>query len=160
MLSPDQTYSLQCLLCTRTRNSRTSAHEEDRTRVRSKLYSPEVVEGRFSEGRPQEACLLSGGRHRRGAAQRKLLLGGQDDRRVRALHPPKLRRRPLADGLLYGRRLDYQSAGVYELGQPPLLLQGGIQVDRLHPVEGGPNAHPLAALLLDEPPELFAAASA
>src|SRR5687768_2347994 len=114
----------------------------------------------FSEVRPQESRLLSGGRHRRGAAQRQSLLRGQDDCRVHTLHPPKLRRRPLLDGLLYGRRLDHELAGVDQLGEPLLLLQGCIQLDRLHPVEGGPNGAPLAALLLDEPPELFPAASA
>src|SRR5215211_4612638 len=45
----------------------------------------------FSEVRPQEWHLLSGGRHRRGVAQQQLLLRGHDHRRVHTLHPPKLR---------------------------------------------------------------------
>src|SRR5215217_7067895 len=42
----------------------------------------------FSEVRPQESRLLSGGRHRRGVAQQQLLLRGHDHRRVHTLHPP------------------------------------------------------------------------
>src|SRR5215203_2593756 len=115
----------------------------------------------FAEVRPRGLRLLSGGWHRRGAAQGELLLRGQDDRRVGTLYPPQLRRRPLVDGLLYGRRLDHQLAGVDQLGQALLLLEGRLYLDRPHPVEGGPNRAPLAALLLlDEPPELFPAASA
>src|SRR5215204_2130767 len=109
----------------------------------------------FSEVRPQEWGLRSGERHRSGAAQGKSPLRGQDDRRVRTLYPPKLRRWPLVYRFLYGRRLDHQLAGVEELGQPFLLLQGSIQVNRLHPVEGGPHRAPLAALLLDKQPELL-----
>src|SRR5215208_469503 len=108
----------------------------------------------FSEVRPQEWGLRSGERHRCGAAQGKSPLRGQDDRRVRTLYPPKLRRWPLVYRFLYGRRLDHQLAGVEELGQTLLLLQGTIQVNRLHPVEGGPNGAPVAALLLNESPEL------
>src|SRR5215210_6608942 len=115
----------------------------------------------FSEVRPQESRLLSGGRHRRGAAQRQFLLRGQNDRRVHTLHPPKLRHPPLVDRLLYGRRLDHQLAGVDQLAQLPLLLEGRLELKRPHPVEGGPNGSPLdAALLLDELPELSPAASA
>src|SRR5215208_4770300 len=103
---------------------------------------------------------LSGGWQRRGAAQRQLFLRSQNDRRVRTLHSPQLRRRPLIERLLYGRRLDHQLAGVDDLGEPLLLLQGCIQVDRHHPVEGGPNGHHLVALILDEPPELLTSCSA
>src|ERR687890_1233657 len=113
------------------------------------------------EVRLQESCLPSGGRHRRGVAQQQVLLRGQDERRVHTPHPPKLRRRPLLDRLLYGRRLDHQSAGLNKLAQLPLLLEGRLELERLHPVEGGPNGAPLvAALLLDELPELSPAASA
>src|SRR5215208_2167387 len=125
-----------------------------------KVNSANFALTEFSEVRPQETRLLSGGRHRRGAAQRQLFLRGHDDRRVCTLHSPKLRRRPLIERLLYGRRLDHQLAGVDEFGEPLLLLQGCIKVNRLHPVEGGPNGHPLAALLLDEPPELLTSCSA
>jgi hypothetical protein len=71
-------------------------------------YSPECVEVEFSEVRPQESRLLSGGRHRRGVAQQQLLLRGKDDRRVHTLHPPKLRRLPLLDRLLYGQSIGLQ----------------------------------------------------
>src|SRR5215217_3311694 len=42
----------------------------------------------FSEVGPRTWRLLSGGRHGRGAAQGEPFLRGQDDRRVRTLHPP------------------------------------------------------------------------
>src|SRR5215210_5830463 len=104
---------------------------------------------------------FSGGRHRRGVGQQQFLLRGQDHRRVHALHPPKLRRPPLVDRLLYSRRLDHQLAGVDKLAQLPLLLEGRLQLEWLHPIEGGPNGSTLdAALLLDELPELSPAASA
>src|SRR5215218_4406806 len=136
-----------------------------------RCYSPECVEGKFCELRLYgvlgsspaggKSRLLSGGRHRRGVAQQQLLLRGQDDRRVHTPHPPNLRRRPLVDRLLYGRRLDHQSASVDQLAQLPLLLEGRLELDRLHPVEGSPNGATLdAALLLDELPELSPAASA
>src|SRR5215217_9003768 len=114
----------------------------------------------FAEVRPRGLRLLSGGWHRRGAAQGELLLRGHDDRRVRTLHPPQLRRRPLMKCLLYGSRLDHKLARVDKLGQALLLLEGRLKRDRPHPVEGGPNGAPLTVLLLDEPPELFPAASA
>src|SRR5215211_2138803 len=115
----------------------------------------------FSEVRPQEWRLLSGGRHRRGVAQQQLLLRGKDHRRVHTLHPPKLRRPPLVDRLLYGCGLDHQLAGVDQLAQLPLLFQGRLELERLHPVEGGPNGAPLdATVLLDELRELSPAASA
>src|SRR5829696_917080 len=109
----------------------------------------------FSEVGPGTWRLLSGGRHGRGAAQGEPFLRGQDDRRMRTLHPPELGGHPLIDRLLYGRRLDHQLAGVDKRGQPLLLLQGSIQVNRLHPVEGGPNSPPLTALFLDKQPELL-----
>src|SRR5215208_626359 len=114
----------------------------------------------FSEVGPRAWPLLSGGRHRRGPAQGEPFLRGQDDRRVRALHPPQFGRRPVVDGLLNGRRLDHQLASVDQLAQALLLLEDCLQFDRSHPVEGGPNAPPLAALLLDKQPELFPAPSA
>src|SRR5215213_8497718 len=133
--------------------------QEDHTQVRSELYSPECVEGEFCETRPEESRLLSGERHRRGAAQGKTLLRSQDDRRVRRLHPPQLPRWPLVYRFLKRSRLDHQLAGVDERGQPLLLLQGCLQLDRPHPVEGDPNGAPLPALL-DEQPELLSSCSA
>src|ERR671913_1859948 len=78
---------------------------------------------------------------------------------MRRLHPPELRGRPVIDRLLYGRRLYHQLAGVNKLGQLLLLLQRQLQFDRHHPVEGGPNGAPLAALFVDEPPELISSCS-
>src|SRR5215213_11004229 len=127
--------------------------------TQGRLYPPNLLETEFSEVRLEEWGLLSGERHRRGAAQGKSPLRGQDDRRVRTLYPPKLRRWPLVYRFLYGRRLDHVAAGVDELGQTRLLLQGSIQVDRPHPVEGGPRRSPLAALLFDEPPKLVGSCS-
>src|SRR5215212_9117922 len=135
-----------------------SSYSQNAWKVNSQKLDFRFTE--FSEGRPQETRLLSGGRHRRGAAQRQLFLRGHDDRRVCTLHSPQLRCRPLIERLLYGRRLDHQLAGVDEFGEPLLLLQGCIQVNRPHPVEGCPNAPPLTALLLDEPPELLTSCSA
>src|SRR5215208_4947143 len=131
--------------------SRRSSHSGD---------SAKFAYTEFSEVRPQESRLLSGGRHRRGVAQQQLLLRGKDHRRVHTQHPPKLRRPPLLYRLLYGRCLDHKVAGVDQLAQLPLLFEGRLELERLHPVEGGPNGAPLAALLLDELPELSPAASA
>src|ERR687898_2153297 len=78
---------------------------------------------------------------------------------MRTLHSPELGGHPLIDRLLYSRRLDHQLAGVNKLGQLLLLLQRRLQLDRPHPVEGGPNGAPLAALFLDEPPELISSCS-
>src|SRR5918994_1429315 len=68
---------------------------------------------------------------------------------MRTLHPPELGGHPLIDRLLYSRRLDHQLARVDKLGQLLLLLQRRLQLDRPHPVEGGPHRAPLAALLLE-----------
>src|SRR5215216_1457250 len=111
----------------------------------------------FSEVRPQEWGLRSGERHRSGAAQGKFLLRSQDDRRVRTLYPPQLRRWPLVYRFLYGRRLDHKVAGVEELGQT-LLLQGTIQINRPHPVEGGPHRASFSGLF-DELAELLTSCS-
>src|ERR671910_225227 len=71
------------------------------------------VRGRgVCEVRPEESRLLSGERHRLGAAQGQSLLRGQDDRRVRRLHPPQLRRWPLVYRFLQRRRLDHKVAGI------------------------------------------------
>src|SRR5215211_31532 len=117
------------------------------------------LQGAFEPRLLKRIRFLSRERHRRSAAQRKPLLRGQDDRRMRRLNPPEFRGHPLIDGLLYGRRLYHQLAGVNKLGQLLLLLQSRLQLDRSHPVEGGPNGAPLAALFLYEPPELISSCS-
>src|SRR5918992_1720172 len=61
-------------------------------------------------------CCISGGRHRRDAAERQTSLGGQDGGRVRGLRPPERRRRPLINRLVERSRLDDEILGVYELG--------------------------------------------
>jgi hypothetical protein len=74
--------------------------------------------------------------------------GDADPDEARGEVPPLrdlMRVQPLLDRLLYGRRLDHELAGVDELGQLLLLLQGGIQVYRPHPVEGGPHRVPFSS---------------
>src|SRR5918994_783612 len=117
------------------------------------------VQGAFQPRPLEKIRFLSRERHRRSTAQRKPLLRGQDDRRMRRLHPPELRGHPLIDRLLYSRRLDHQLASVDQLAQLPLLLQCRLQLDRLYPVEGGPNGATLAARFVDEPPELVSSCS-
>jgi len=72
---------------------------------------------------------------------------------MRALRPPEHRPWPLVDHLFQGHRLDNQLPGFDELGQPLLLLEGKLQIDRPDPVEGSPHS---ASFLgrLDEAPEL------
>src|SRR5215217_466874 len=66
---------------------------------------------------------------------------------------PKRRRRPLVSHLFARGRLYDQLAGVHELGQSLLLLQGRIQVYLPDPVEGGPHRAPLAGFLFDKSPQ-------
>ena len=110
--------------------SKQSAMSQEKKPEPASPYSPNSVEGVFSEVRPQKVARptnltrrgprhdsrSSRRRHRRSATERQSRFRGHDGGRVRGLHPPELRSRPLLERCFDRCCLDDELPGIDELG--------------------------------------------